>query len=95
MPYQYLTNLSHKLSRLILLHPHPKTKYSLYFEDCNNELKREITRKLRRYFNKMRTAKDGKIKNPKNYLYVSMRNMFDKWQNDVLMAEKDEANNKN
>ena len=39
--------------------------------------------------------KVDKIKNPKNYLYVSMRNMFDKWQNDVLMAEKDEANNKN
>ena len=69
--------------------------HELYFEDYNNELKRMITNRLRRYFNKMRTAKDGKIKNPKNYLYVSMRNMFDKWQNDVLMAEKDEANNKN
>lgn len=68
--------------------------HELYFEDYNNELKRMITNRLRRYFNKMRTAKDGKIKNPKNYLYVSMRNMFDKWQNDVLMAEKDEANNK-
>lgn len=38
----------------------------------------------------MRTS--DKIKNPKNYLYVSMRNMFDKWQNDVLMNEKKEDN---
>ena len=41
-------------------------RHELYFEDCNNELKREITRKLRRYFNKMRTAKPGEIKNPRN-----------------------------
>ena len=67
--------------------------HELYFEDYNSELKRLVTNRLRRYFNKMRTS--DKIKNPKNYLYVSMRNMFDKWQNDVLMAEKDKANNKN
>lgn len=66
--------------------------HELYFEDYNSELKRMVTNRLRRYFNKMRTS--DKIKNPKNYLYVSMRNMFDKWQNDVLMAEKDEADNK-
>lgn len=72
-------------------------RHELYFEDCNNELKREITRKLRRYFNKMRTAKPGEIKNPRNYLYMTMRNTFDKWQNDILRAEKEEdaENNKN
>ncbi|WP_259685408.1 hypothetical protein [Lactobacillus helveticus] len=32
--------------------------------------------------------KVDKIKNPKNYLYVSMRNMFDKRQNDILMDKK-------
>lgn len=69
--------------------------HELYFEDYNNELKRMITNRLRRYFNKMRTTKDGEIKNPKNYLYVSMRNMFDKWQNDVLMTEKAEQDKDN
>lgn len=65
-------------------------RHELYFEDCNNELKREVTRRLRRYFNKMRTAKSDEIKNPRNYLYVTMRNIFDRWQNDILMAEKEE-----
>ena len=63
-------------------------RHELYFEDCNNELKREITRKLRRYFNKMRTAKPDEIKNPRNYLYITMMNTFMEWQNDILMAEK-------
>jgi hypothetical protein len=70
-------------------------RHELYFEDCNNELKREITRKLRRYFNKMRTAKPGEIKNPRNYLYMTMRNTFDKWQNDILRAEKEEDSDNN
>ena len=70
-------------------------RHELYFEDCNNELKREITRKLRRYFNKMRTAKPGEIKNPRNYLYTTMRNTFDKWQNDILRAEKEEDSDNN
>ncbi|WP_259318204.1 hypothetical protein [Lactobacillus amylovorus] len=65
-------------------------RHELYFEDCNNELKREVTRRLRRYFNKMRTAKTGEIKNPRNYLYMTMRNTFDKWQNDLLQAEKEQ-----
>ncbi|WP_172994927.1 replication initiator protein A [Lactobacillus helveticus] len=68
--------------------------HELYFEDYNSELKRKVTNRLRRYFNKMRTAKDGKIENPKNYLYVSMRNMFDKWQNDILMDKKKQEDNK-
>ncbi|WP_259318202.1 hypothetical protein [Lactobacillus amylovorus] len=70
-------------------------RHELYFEDCNNELKREITRKLRRYFNKMRTAKPGEIKNPRNYLYMTMRNTFDKWQNDILRAKKEEDSDNN
>ena len=70
-------------------------RHELYFEDYNNELKREVTRKLRRYFNKMRTAQPGEIKNPRNYLYATMLNTFMEWQNDILMAEKeDEDNNK-
>ena len=70
-------------------------RHELYFEDYNNELKREVTRKLRRYFNKMRTAKPGEIKNPRNYLYITMCNTFMEWQNDILMAEKeDEGNSK-
>ena len=69
-------------------------RHELYFEDCNNELKREITRKLRRYFNKMRTAKTGEIKNPRSYLYTTMRNAFDKWQNDLLQAEKEQKDRK-
>lgn len=65
--------------------------HELYFEDYNGELKKRITNRLRRYFNKMRTS--NKIKNPKNYLYVSMRNTFDKWQNDILV-EKHQKNQK-
>lgn len=67
-------------------------KHELYFEDYNDELKCEVTNRLRRYFNKMRTAKKGTIKNPRNYLYTTMLNTFDKWQNDILRAEKNEEN---
>lgn len=38
----------------------------------------------------MRTAKPGEIKNPRNYLYTTMRNTFDKWQNDLLQSEKEQ-----
>ncbi|OCX10870.1 replication initiator protein A [Lactobacillus crispatus] len=62
-------------------------RHELYFEDCQGELKRMISFKLRRFFNKMRTSKKGAIKSPRNYLFIAMRNMFDKWQNDILMAE--------
>lgn len=70
-------------------------RHELYFEDCNNELKREITRKLRRYFNKMRTAKTGEIKNPRNHLYMTMMNTFMEWQNDILMTEKEDEDEDN
>lgn len=62
-------------------------RHELYFEDCQGELKRMISFKLRRFFNKMRTSKKGAIKSPRNYLFIAMKNMFDKWQNDILMAE--------
>ena len=68
-------------------------RHELYFEDYQDELKREVTRRLRRYFNKMRTAKPGEIKNPRSYLYTTMRNTFDKWQNDILVAEKEDSDN--
>ena len=41
----------------------------------------------------MRTAKPGEIKNPRNYLYVTMMNTFMEWQNDILMAEKEDEDN--
>lgn len=47
--------------------------HELYFEDYNNELKRMITNRLRRYFNKMRTAKDGGDMSVKRY-YNSPKN---------------------
>lgn len=65
--------------------------HELYFDDCQGELKRMISFKLRRFFNKMRTSKKGTIKSPRNYLFIAMKNMFDEWQNDILMAEH-EAN---
>ena len=68
-------------------------RHELYFEDYQDELKREVTRRLRRFFNKMRTAKPGEIKNPRSYLYTTMRNTFDKWQNDILVAEKEDSDN--
>lgn len=61
--------------------------HELYFEDNQGELKHMISFKLRRFFNKMRTSERGAIKSPKNYLFIAMKNMFDKWQNDILMAE--------
>ena len=35
------------------------------------------------------------IMNPRNYLYMTMRNTFDKWQNDILRAEKEEDSDNN
>ena len=67
--------------------------HKLNFEDFNNELKEQITNALRRYFNKMRTAKSGEIKNPKNYLYISMKNLFDYWQNEILINRKEDNKN--
>ena len=66
--------------------------HELNFEDYNDELKKKVTDNLRRYFNKMRTAKKGEIKNPKNYLYVSMKNLFGAWQNEIFIDKKKEGN---
>lgn len=63
----------------------PKTY--VQFNHLQGELKHMISFKLRRFFNKMRTSERGAIKSPKNYLFIAMKNMFDKWQNDILMAE--------
>lgn len=65
-------------------------KHELNFEDYQEELKDKVTNKLRRFFNKMRTSEKGKIKNPKNYLYISMRNLFDSWQNEIMMNNSEE-----
>lgn len=67
--------------------------HDIYFETYDEELKRIVTDKLRRFFNKMRKTKPGEIKNPKNYLYVTMRNMFEDWQNDILIARSEEESN--
>lgn len=66
--------------------------HELNFEDYNDELKKKVTDNLRRYFNKMRTVKKGEIKNPKNYLYVSMKNLFGAWQNEIFRDKKKEGN---
>ena len=68
--------------------------HKINFEDYQGELQERITNCLRRYFNKMRTSKNGSIKNPKNYLYSSMLTLFDQWQNELLMADK-KKNSKN
>ena len=62
-------------------------EHELYFEGHQGELKRKISFKLRRFINKMRTSRKGTIKNPRNYLFIAMKNLFNKWQNDILMAE--------
>lgn len=67
--------------------------HKLNFEDYNDELKEKVTNALRRYFNKMRTTKKGEIKNPKNYLYISMKNLFGYWQNEILINRKDDNKN--
>lgn len=63
--------------------------HELNFEDYDDELKEKVTNTLRRYFNKMRTTEKGKIKNPKNYLYISMKNLFGYWQNEILINRKE------
>lgn len=65
-------------------------QHKLDFEAYDSELKDKVTQKLRRYFNRMRTAKSGEIRDPKGYLYASMRNLFDSWQNRLMMEEKKE-----
>ncbi len=62
--------------------------HALHFEDHQEELKQIVSRKLRRYFNRMRTAKNGEIKDPKNYLYASMKNEFNAWQNKIMMENR-------
>lgn len=64
--------------------------HKLNFEDYDDELKERVTNSLRRYFNKMRTTKKGEIKNTKNYLYISMKNLFGYWQNEILINRKDD-----
>lgn len=53
--------------------------------DPDKDLRKRITSTSRRYFNAMRNN-DGKhkpVKNAENYLFVTMKNMFEYWYNDV------------
>ena len=53
--------------------------------DPDKDLQKRITSTSRRYFNAMRNN-DGKhepVKNAENYLFVTMKNMFEYWYNDV------------
>lgn len=72
-------------------------RHALYFEDHQGELKERVRRTLRRCLNRVRVDEDydrkNKIKNFKNYLYGAMRQTFDRWQNEILMAEKEEQDN--
>ena len=72
-------------------------RHALYFEDHQGELKERVRRTLRRCLNRVRVDEDydrkNKIKNFKNYLYGAMRQTFDRWQNEILMAEKEKQDN--
>ena len=72
-------------------------RHALYFEDHQGELKERVRRTLRRCLNRVRVDEDynrkNKIKSFKNYLYGAMRQTFDRWQNEILMAEKEEQDN--
>ena len=54
--------------------------------DDDPELQARITRTLRRYFNALRSD-DKKINNYENYLYVTMKNMFESYGSAKLQRE--------
>ena len=57
-------------------------KFSVSFIlDDEPELQSKITQTLRRYFNALRSG-DKQIRNYENYLYVTMKNMFENYGND-------------
>ena len=52
--------------------------------DSDKDLRKRITSTSRRYFNALRSNEKHKpVKNAENYLFVTMKNMFEYWYNDV------------
>ena len=52
--------------------------------DPDKDLRKRITSTSRRYFNALRNNEKHKpVKNAENYLFVTMKNMFEYWYNDV------------
>ena len=50
----------------------------------DKDLRKRITSTSRRYFNALRSNEKHKpVKNAENYLFVTMKNMFEYWYNDV------------
>lgn len=60
-----------------------------YINLDDEELQERIGRTIRRFFNRLRTDDHG-IKNPQNYFYVSMLNVFDYWQNEMLRDQNND-----
>lgn len=52
--------------------------------DPDKDLRKRITSTSRRYFNALRSNEKHKpVKNAENYIFVTMKNMFEYWYNDV------------
>ncbi|MCT4455978.1 plasmid replication initiation protein [Lactiplantibacillus paraplantarum] len=61
-------------------------QHLFFMLDDEPELQTKITQTLRRYFNALRSD-DKQIKNYENYLYITMRNMFENYGNSKLQRE--------
>ena len=57
--------------------------------DENEELQKEIENTIRRYFNALRNE-DKQIRNYENYLFITMRNMFENYVSSELARENQE-----
>ena len=63
-----------------------KDRHLFFMLDDDPELQTKITQTLRRYFNALRSD-DKQIKNYENYLYITMRNMFENYGSSKLQRE--------
>ena len=63
-----------------------KDRHLFFILDEEPELQTKITQTLRRYFNALRSD-DKQIKNYENYLYITMRNMFENYGSSKLQRE--------
>lgn len=63
-----------------------KDHHLFFILDHEPELQTKITQTLRRYFNALRSD-DKQIKNYENYLYITMKNMFENYGSYKLQRE--------
>ena len=63
-----------------------KDHHLFFILDHEPELQTKITQTLRRYFNALRSD-DKQIKNYENYLYITMKNMFENYGSSKLQRE--------